>query len=166
MIQSAKLSNDALAVTNDRLANEIAKLEHKPQNHMAEALDQMRQASDKLFDSLERSNKAFDEAMGKGGVGKLSGIVQNVTPTKDADAAIKRARAGVQAVREDSQPTLDDALASGDQGNIKQARESFMVALEKAYAVQDAARAPAWIRRRRLQKTSMAAIPLDQIPGP
>ena len=72
MIASSKLSNDALAITNDRLQLEIDKLEKKPQNRMALALDQMRDASDKLFDSLEKSNKAFDEAMGKGGIGTSS----------------------------------------------------------------------------------------------
>jgi hypothetical protein len=139
MIASSKLSNDALAITNDKLANEIAKLEHRPQNRMALALDEMRDASDKLFDSLEKSNAAFDEAMGKGQVGTLKGHWQNLTPTDQADADIKKARAGVQAVRDDHKSTIDDALASGDPENIKQAREALMVDLQKAYAVQDAA---------------------------
>ena len=151
MIASAKLSNDALAITNDRLQLEIDKLEKKPENRMALALDQMRDASDKLFDSLEKSNKAFDEAMGKGGIGAGKGIWQNVTPTDAADADIKRARAGVQAVRDDHQSTIDDALASGDPENIRQAREAMMVDLQSAYAVQDKA------LREGLEKAQAAA---------
>jgi len=49
MISSAKLSNDTLAITNDRLQLEIEKLEKKPQNRMALALDEMRDASDQAL---------------------------------------------------------------------------------------------------------------------
>jgi hypothetical protein len=139
MIASSKLSNDALAITNDRLQLEIEKLEKKPQNRLALALDEMRDASDKLFDSLEKSNAAFDQAMGKGGVGTLQGHWQNLTPTDQADADIKKARAGVQAVNADHATTIQDALNSGDPENIRQAREAWMKDLQDAYAKQDAA---------------------------
>jgi hypothetical protein len=118
---------------------EIDKLEHKPVNGMALALDEARQASDKLFESLAKSNQAFTEAMGKMNVSKMQGLWQNTTPTAQADQNIAKARAGVQQVLADHQPTIDDALASGNQENVKQARESLMVDLQKAYAEQDKA---------------------------
>jgi hypothetical protein len=139
MIASAKVANDAIAVTNDRLEMEIEKLEHKPVNGMALALDEARQASDKLFESLEKSNNAFTEAMGKMNVSRMQGLWQNATPTAQADQNIAKARAGVQQVLADHQPTIDDALASGNQDNVKQAREALMVDLQKAYAAQDKA---------------------------
>jgi hypothetical protein len=151
VINSSKLSNDALAITNDRLQLEIEKLEKKPQNRMALALDQMKDSADKLFDSLDKSNKAFDEAMGKGGIGTLKGTWRNETPTDAADADIKRARAGVEAVKADHKSTIDDALASGDPNNVKQAREALMVDLQNAYQAQDSA------LRAGLEKAQQAA---------
>jgi hypothetical protein len=139
MIASARVANDAIAVTNDRLQMEIEKLEHKPVNGMALALDEARQASDKLIESLDKSNKAFTEAMGKMNVSRLQGLWQNTTPTAQADQNIAKARAGVQQVLADHQPTIDDALASGNQENVRQAREALMKDLQDAYAVQDKA---------------------------
>lgn len=52
---SAALTNDELRVTNDRLENQIAKLDHKPQNTLKLALDEARLASDKLAESLEKT---------------------------------------------------------------------------------------------------------------
>ena len=137
LISSAKLSNDQLAISNDRLAMEIAKLEHKPVNAMALALDQARDSSDKLFASLTRANAAFNEAMGKDNIGTFKGLWNNMAPTDAANKDIASARSGVQSVTAEHQPTIDDALASGDKNNVAQAREALMVDLQKAYAQQD-----------------------------
>ncbi|MGA2118977.1 MAG: hypothetical protein ABSH56_30040 [Bryobacteraceae bacterium] len=48
------LTNDELQVANDRLANDIAKLEGKRQNTLKLALDEARVSADKLADSLEK----------------------------------------------------------------------------------------------------------------
>ena len=48
------LTNDELQVANDRLANDIAKLEGKRQNSLKLALDEARVSADKLADSLEK----------------------------------------------------------------------------------------------------------------
>lgn len=137
LISSAKLSNDQLAITNDRLAMEIAKLEHKPVNGMALALDQARESSDKLFESLTKANAAFTEAMGKSNISTFKGLWNNMAPTDAANKDIARARSGVQAVTTDHQPAINDALASGNKQNVDQAREALMVDLQKAYAQQD-----------------------------
>jgi hypothetical protein len=59
------LTNDELLVSNDRLANEIAKLEGRPQNTLKLALDEARVAADKLADSLDKDlatlHKLLDE---------------------------------------------------------------------------------------------------------
>lgn len=49
-----RLFNDELAVTNDRLRNDIAKLEGKPQNRLKEALDDAKVAADQLAESLDK----------------------------------------------------------------------------------------------------------------
>lgn len=138
MIASGKIANDQLAISNDRLAMEIAKLEHKPANGMALALDQARESSDKLFESLMKANAAFAEANGKNDIGVFKGMWTGMAWTDTANKTITKARSGVQAVTADHQPAIDDALASGNQENVKQAREALMVDLQKAYAQQDA----------------------------
>jgi hypothetical protein len=137
MIASSKLGNDALAITNDRLQLEIAKLEHKPQNRMAEALDEMRHASDKLYDSLLKSNKAFDEALGKTKVSTMQGLWRHEVPTKEADQNIASNRSAVQRVFDYRQQIVDDAMKSGNKEDIDQAREAQMKAVQAAYAIMD-----------------------------
>jgi len=79
LTQAQALSNDEMRVTNDRLEDQIAKLEHRPQNIVAEELDIARVNADKLANSLAKDQKAmadlmkenqnglFAELMGKGG---------------------------------------------------------------------------------------------------
>jgi hypothetical protein len=54
LIAPLRLTNDELSVANDRLANEIAKLEGRRENTLKLALDEARVAADKLADSLDR----------------------------------------------------------------------------------------------------------------
>jgi hypothetical protein len=60
-----KLTNDELQVANDRLGNEIAKLEGKHENTLKLALDEARASADKLAESLDKDlssmNKLLDE---------------------------------------------------------------------------------------------------------
>ncbi len=51
---SIALSNDELRLENDKLETAIAKLEGKPHNALAEALDEARVAADKLSESLQK----------------------------------------------------------------------------------------------------------------
>ena len=51
--QDIRASNDSLQVGNDRLENEIAKIEHKPENGIKLALDEAIQAADELGKSLD-----------------------------------------------------------------------------------------------------------------
>src|SRR5579885_316934 len=54
---SQRTAIDALNITNDKLAIEIAKLEHKPVNNAKLAIDEMREAADKLAQSLQTDNE-------------------------------------------------------------------------------------------------------------
>jgi hypothetical protein len=58
-----KLTNDELALANARLANDIAKLEGKPQNGLAVALDETRVFADKLADSLDKDLDRIHKVM-------------------------------------------------------------------------------------------------------
>jgi hypothetical protein len=87
LISGAQKDNDELLLTNTRLENATAKLEHKPQNLLKEAILEARLEADKLSASLEE------------GLGKLKKVLEeNKVPwyaqalghagTKDAQEAI------------------------------------------------------------------------------
>jgi hypothetical protein len=56
-------SNDAMRIANDRLDDQIAKLEHRPQNVVKDELDEARKKADDLAESLGKDSKAFAELM-------------------------------------------------------------------------------------------------------
>jgi lambda family phage tail tape measure protein len=63
LAQAQMLANDEMRLSNDRLDDQIAKLEHRPQNVIAEELDQARVNADKLADSLAKDQKAMADLM-------------------------------------------------------------------------------------------------------
>src|ERR1700761_177625 len=65
---SGQTANDTLRVTNDRLENEIAKLQGKPQNNLAIAIDEARVAADKMAESLDRDNSKIRELLSQNAV--------------------------------------------------------------------------------------------------
>jgi hypothetical protein len=84
MNQSSQMADDALKVTNDRLDEQIAKLEHKPVNGMALALDEARVNADKLAESLARDSKAMSELMKE----NQTGILAQAFAGKDSTAGV------------------------------------------------------------------------------
>ncbi len=56
-------SNDELKVLNDKLANSIAKLEHKPQNGLKEAIDEAVVSADKLSAKLDADLSKIAETL-------------------------------------------------------------------------------------------------------
>jgi hypothetical protein len=58
-----RLTNDELRVANDRLANDIAKLEGRPENGLKLALDEARVAADRLGDALDRDLSALNKVL-------------------------------------------------------------------------------------------------------
>jgi hypothetical protein len=58
-----RLTNDQLQVANDRLGNDIAKLEGKRQNTLKLALDEARAAADKLADSLDKDLASLNKIL-------------------------------------------------------------------------------------------------------
>jgi len=66
-----KLSNDELQLANDRLSNEIAKLEGRRQNTLKIALDEARVAADKLADSLNKDLSQLNKILTEQNVGAM-----------------------------------------------------------------------------------------------
>ena len=73
-----RLTNDELRVANDRLANDIAKLEGHRQNTLKLALDEARVAADKLADSLERDVSGLYKLFKEQSIFGLSDIEKNL----------------------------------------------------------------------------------------
>jgi hypothetical protein len=69
-----RVSNEQLQVANDKLDNEIAKLEHRPQNTLKLALDETILSSNELGRSLARTNEEINELLKKREVGAIGGF--------------------------------------------------------------------------------------------
>ncbi len=69
--QSVKTSSDELQLSNDRLLNDIAKLEGRRQNNLKIALDEVVVSADKLADSLERDISGLNKLLEKEELGRF-----------------------------------------------------------------------------------------------
>ncbi len=69
-----RLTNDQLQVANDRLENDIAKLEGKRQNTLKLALDEARVAADKLADSLDKDLASVNKLVKENEIGRWKGL--------------------------------------------------------------------------------------------
>lgn len=74
---SAQTANDSLRVTNDRLENEIAKLEGKPQNNLMLAIDEARLAADKFAEALDRDNQKVKDLLSQNSIGAAMALATN-----------------------------------------------------------------------------------------
>lgn len=75
-------TNDELRVANDRLANDIAKLEGRRQNTLKLALDEARAAADKLAESLDKDIAALNKLLKEQEVGLMRRLLGEAQ-TKD-----------------------------------------------------------------------------------
>lgn len=66
---------DKLRLTNDELANTIAKLEKRPENALAIELDQARLKADELAASLAKDAKNVEQLLSQNHLGVLSGLL-------------------------------------------------------------------------------------------
>ena len=82
---AVEANSDQLRAENDRLANTIAKLEHKPQNLLAEALDDARLAADKLAEALDKDVAKVAELIKANHVGWFDRNIMGVAGTGDIE---------------------------------------------------------------------------------
>lgn len=79
------LSNDELRLSNDRIGDTIAKLEHKPRNLLAEALDEARVEADKLASSLAKDIDGVEKLIKANSVGWLPRLLAGREGTGDIE---------------------------------------------------------------------------------
>lgn len=77
------LANDELALSNQRLENEIAKLEGKHQNGAAEALLEAKVAADKLADALDSDLSKLNKLLSGETHGAIAGLFLGQLKTSD-----------------------------------------------------------------------------------
>ena len=134
-------STDELTLTNDKLDQTIAKLEHKPTtNGITLALDEARVMADKLDDSLERAQKSLEEVLKKNQIsfgmglltkqGSTTGIAKDLLKQEDT---IGQARDQADADNETARAAALAANAAA--ANLSQ-KERDRIASEGVIAVQ------------------------------
>jgi hypothetical protein len=134
-IETIRKENDALAVTNDKLDQQIAKIQHKPTtNGVQTALDEAREAADKLDDSLDRVQKQLDSILGKNQVSFLQGLLTNQAGTKDTTKFIIDQFNAIGEARSKANDAMNAAASMKD---AKAAHAAFVTAKnEEASAIQ------------------------------
>ncbi len=75
LTDGARKNADSLRVTNDKLEQQIAQLEHKPVNNLALALDEARLRADDLAISLDRDYQQFKKIIEETQKGALSTLL-------------------------------------------------------------------------------------------
>jgi lambda family phage tail tape measure protein len=130
----ANLANDALAITNDKLAMEIDKLGKKPQNGLQLAIDQVRESSDKLGVSLTSNIQKINELFEKNKIGFWGKLLTNQSGTDDTQKLVTDLQASIEAVNQTYTQTIDDATEDGaSKENIVNIKTAEMARLEKVY---------------------------------
>lgn len=133
LTQPIRVANDELAVSNDQLRNDIAKLEGKPQNNLAKALDQAVASSDKLAESLSRAFEQQQKLLEGESVGAIKGFFTNNAPTSDLVDGSKKLRADLTQVTLDTNDKLDGTTDKKQRADIANAATSQRIALVQKY---------------------------------
>lgn len=82
-VQEVAEKTDRLKEATDQVFNQIAKLEHKPVNNAAIALDDARIRADELYSSLKQDSKAFDDLIQKSQQGFFQTKILGAVDTND-----------------------------------------------------------------------------------
>jgi hypothetical protein len=130
----AASANNSLAVTNDHLEMELAKLEKKPGNGLQLALDEARQSADSLSDSLSRDIAKVADLIKKNKVGFL-GQLMGESSTKDSAKIVMDVQSQIESIKNSYQQTIDDATDRGaTHQNILDIKAAELSHLEDIYA--------------------------------
>lgn len=92
MTQPLRVANDELAVANDKLQNQIAKLEGHRQNTLKLALDEARLSADKLAESIEHDTKEVEKLLEQEQISSFKGFFTGNAATADLTDQFKKFR--------------------------------------------------------------------------
>jgi hypothetical protein len=117
LIQAGRQTNDELQLSNDKLANEIAKIEHRPQNGLKEALDEARVAADKLQTSLAKDLKTIQEIFTANKVGFARQIIGEAG-TEDIEERLRAFQVRVATITEKGNQSIQVATNTPEVGGV------------------------------------------------
>jgi hypothetical protein len=80
---SIRLANDELQLANDRLANDIARMEGRHENTLKLALDEARISADRLAEALEKDLQSLRKVMAENEISKFKGLFTGQASTTD-----------------------------------------------------------------------------------
>jgi hypothetical protein len=152
--QTLQMGNDQLRVSNDRLENEIATLEGKPQNGLKLALDEATQAADSLAQSLGRDIDQLQKLLEQEQIGSVKGFLTLTAPTTQTVEANKKLQNDLvnidiqtaQKSRATEDPAAREAIARAGteqrRARIEQEIKDAQKALDDAKARQAAIEEP------------------------
>jgi hypothetical protein len=118
---SARTSNDELRKSNDHIQDQINKLEHKPKNALADALDDARINADHLANSLQTDYDKVKALLKENEIGFFSGLATGQDSTADVQGNINN----FLALRAEAAFKLSTATHDNDKSGIEEATKEL-----------------------------------------
>jgi hypothetical protein len=116
----AQINLDDINLQNDKLQEQIDKLEHKPNNGLAVALDEAKLAADKLITSLEEVQKEIASTLSQNSVSFLGGLLTGVSGTGTQEKQINQDNQQlIQAARKANAEYLDAITGAKDDSQVQ-----------------------------------------------
>lgn len=127
-------SNDELRVTNDRLANSIAKLEGKPQNGLKLAIDEAIVSADKLSTKLDADLAKLDEVLKKNAPSIFGGqLFKGEASTSDIQSKYADLQSRILDANTTGGAAIRAARANGDPAALAAAQKDLNDKLSALY---------------------------------
>ncbi|MEI9971038.1 MAG: hypothetical protein WDO73_02740 [Ignavibacteriota bacterium] len=125
-------ANDELRLTNQNLDNQIAKLEHRPQNLLAEALDQARVNADKLSQSLRTDLDDLVKLLKANELGSFKALFTLSQDTVNVTEGAEKFRTKI--VNIDNDAALNTEMAGKDPTRLQQVLDNHRAQRREAFA--------------------------------
>jgi hypothetical protein len=139
----AQITNDDLAIQNDKLQDEIDKLSGHPNNGIQTALDEARKMADQLLSSLQADRKELAALLKEHDVSALGSILSGVanqavtaTTGKQKDELLKDQKDLTDAVRKANSEYEAAVAGTTDEAVIKAATEKKNQSVKAAFQSQ------------------------------
>jgi hypothetical protein len=112
LTESSQKGVDSMRVANDKLEQQIAMMEHKPENGLALALDEARLKADDLAISLNKDYTAFKKLLEESKTSVLGQMIGKASG-KDVQTGVNDRLANIRTLGIQQQDQLDDGNTSG-----------------------------------------------------
>lgn len=133
--QPLQQSNDELRLANDRLENSIAKLEHKPQNGLKEAIDEAIVSADKLSSKLDADLSKLDDVLKKNATSVFGEqLFKGAASTQDIQDKFESLDERIKDANREGNASIRAARDSKDPNALKRAQQELDDTLSALYS--------------------------------